>query len=243
MQVKQITNLSSSIEATIKSIGLTQLLAVGSLAIGISSVIAAAPARAVSLANGDLTFGSTGLPTFFADVNPGVGDTISITLGANTDVGSANGSLKNAPFFTAPGPYNFNAPNPVALLNWVSGTNNGPISYSLANTINFNFANGVNLEIAAGTIFSGNMDASSVALSTIARTGSFFQNGTDIAPLNALSFGFNDISGRSNGTYGITASTVAPTTSVPEPLTVIGTIFGGTVAMRMKKKLAGATKK
>jgi hypothetical protein len=243
MQVKQLTNLSSSIEAAIKSISLTQLLAVSSLVVGISSVIAAAPAHAVSLANGDLTFGSTTLPSFFADVNPGSGDTISITIGGSTDVGSANGTLKNAPFFTAPGPYSFNTPNPVAVLKWVSGTNTGPISYSLANTLNFNFANGVNLEIAGGTLFNGNLDSSSVALSTIVRTGSFFQNGTDVAPLNALSFGFNDIQGRGNGTYGITASTQSPTTSVPEPFTIVGTLLGGTAAMRMRKKLADAAKK
>jgi hypothetical protein len=242
MQVKQLTNLSSSIEAFIKSISLTQLLAVSSLAVGISSAIAVAPAGAVSLANGDLTFGTSTLPSFFADVNPGAGDTISIVLGASTTVGSANGSLKNAPFFTAPGPYGFNSPNPVVTLNWVSGTNNGPITYLLADPLIFNFANGVILEIAKDTTFTGNIDSTSVSLSTIVRTNSFFQNDGDVIPLNALSVGFNDIGGTGNGTYGITASTQAATTSVPEPFTIVGTILGGTAAMRMRKKLADADK-
>jgi hypothetical protein len=242
MKVKQLPDLSTLFEIFSKSTSIAQLLTVGSLAVSISSAIAVAPAGAVSLANGDLTFGTSTLPSFFADVNPGLNDTIEIAIGASTNVGSANGSLENAPFFTAPGSYNFGSPNPVALLNWVSGANNGPIAYELANPIDFNFTNGVNLKIAAGTLFTGNMDTSSVSLSTILRTGSFFENNGDVAPLNALSFGFNDIGGTGNGTYGITASTQSSTTSVPEPFTIIGTIIGGAAAMRMRKKLADADK-
>jgi hypothetical protein len=47
---------------------------------------------------------------------------------------------------------------------------------------------------------------------------------------------FNGITGTDN-VFGTIQVTSVPPTAVPEPLTIIGTIIGGTAAMRMRKKL------
>uniref|UniRef100_UPI00286AE786 hypothetical protein n=1 Tax=Chamaesiphon sp. OTE_20_metabat_361 TaxID=2964689 RepID=UPI00286AE786 len=227
----------------------TQILAVGILAMG-TSMVTVAPAQAIAINSSDITF-ETGISTFFADVNPGIEvapgvvDTISINFGSATEVASANGLLAKSPFFTVTGtgspPYNFVLPTPTATFRYISG-DNANFTYELGSDINFNFTNGLNLFIASGTRFNGSRNARSVGFFTIDPTGSSFKNGTDTTPLNALSFGFNDIDGASQGTYGITASTVEPTASVSEPLTIVGTILGGAAAVRISRKLTDAAK-
>jgi hypothetical protein len=236
-------------ESSPKFTSFASIVAIGTLAIGATVGISAAPAHAVLLNNGDLTFGSSNIPGFITDVTPGVPvsppDTISISFGSTTTVGSANGSLANSPFFTPASLATsgvFTGAAPTALFTYVSG-NNSNFVYSLTGNTDFNFTNGVTLSVANGTLFGGSRNANAVTFSTIAETGSFFRNGTDVAPLNALSFGLNDISGSGLGTYGITASTQPiRTTSVPEPFTIVGTIIGASAAMRMRKKMSDATK-
>jgi hypothetical protein len=223
---------------------LTQVLAVSTLAIGASVGFAAAPAHAVFFYNSDIAFG-TGVPSFYGDVNPTtvVNDTITVNFVNPTIISSVSGTnLTSAPFFSAgAGSYSFvGGTPPTAVFNYVSG-NDVSFAYALASNLNFNFANGANLVIAAGTQFNGSRNSSSTAFSTINTSGSFFRNGTDITPLNALSFGFTDIFGAGNGGYTIQASTGSPT-AVPEPFTIVGTIVGASAALRMRKKLADATK-
>jgi hypothetical protein len=104
MKVKQLTNVSNSIQSSSKSTILTQMLAVGSLAIGLGAVAHAAPAQAIALTNSDISFGNPNIPTFFADVNPGAipgtPDTISVTFASPIDVGSVGGLLASAPFLS-----------------------------------------------------------------------------------------------------------------------------------------------
>ncbi|PSB58415.1 hypothetical protein C7B77_04870 [Chamaesiphon polymorphus CCALA 037] len=233
------------------------MLAVGSLAVGLGTVAYAAPAQAAFLFNSDLSFGNANITSFFSDVNPGAGDTIAVTFATPTDVGSSGGILAGTSFFptispaTIPGMYAL-SPVPTATFNYVAG-NSGGFIYSLASDLVFNFSvngspNGlspttpVSLTIAGGTQFTGSSNPTAVAFSTITPTGSFFQNGGDKTFLNALSFSLNDTLSGGKGTFGITASTVAPptTTQVPEPFTIVGTIIGGTAALRMRKKLAKA---
>jgi hypothetical protein len=129
---------------------------------------------------------------------------------------------------------------PTATLNYVAG-NSGAFIYSLASKIDFDFINGATVTIGGGTLFTGSVNVSSTALSSIDFSQSSFKNGINVVPLNALSFTLGDIVGRGTGTFGITASTLAPTTTaVPEPFTIVGTILGGTAALRMRKKLAKA---
>jgi hypothetical protein len=256
MKVKQLTNASNSIEASFKFTTLTHILALSSLAVGLGAVVYTAPAQAILLPNSDLSFGNANITSFFGDVNPGPFDTISVTFVTPTDVGSSGGILANTSFFptifpaTTPGMYAV-GPVPTATFNYVAGGPTGFI-YSLASDLVFNFTpNGstsgttpttaVSLTIAGGTQFTGSSNPTAAQLSTITPTGSFFQNGSDKTFLNALSFSLNDTLSGGKGTFGITASTIsAPTTQVPEPFTIVGTILGGTAAMRMRKKLAKA---
>lgn len=77
--------------------------------------------------------------------------------------------------------------------------------------------------------------------------GGTFTNGSDITNLNFTSFSFdvdnfdstNPLNISPNGSFSLVA-TVPDATAVPEPFTIIGTILGGTAAMRMRKKLAAA---
>jgi hypothetical protein len=57
----------------------------------------------------------------------------------------------------------------------------------------------------------------------------FFSNDSNAAVVHTY------VNNNVGGSYNATA--VAPTTSVPEPFTVIGTLVGGTAALRMRKKL------
>jgi hypothetical protein len=240
MKVNQTNNLADSIARYLHSTTLAHIFTIGSLAIGISAFIATAPAQAISLENGDLTFGR-GINNFLADVDPIAGDTIDVTFSSPTDVSSVNGSL--VPFFNQPQPplYDFSNPLPTARFNYVSGGASGFV-YELIGNINFNFDNGVSLIVASGTLFNGSRNIGSVTLSTIDKAGSSFQNDRDTTPLKALSFGLNAIGGDATGAYSVIASTQPPT-SVPEPLTIVATMFGGAAAMRLRNKLAIVTQR
>ena len=242
MNVKQITKASNSIQSASKPGILKQMLALISLAVGLGTVAYTAPAQAIALTNSDVTFSSSAVPTFFNDVNPGADDTITVNFTSPLDVGSANGLLEGSTFFPNPGRYDLLTPIPTATFNYVSGDNDD-FRYQLASSIDFKFANGVTVEIGGGTRFKGDKSSTGTSFSTIDPTFSSFKNGTtpsDVVSLNALSFGFNDITSRGNGGFVLTASTVPASTSVPEPFTIIGTILGGTAAIRMRKKLAAA---
>ncbi len=242
MNIKQLSSASSSIQASFNSTTLTQILAVGSLAVGIGAVGYTAPAQAISLFNSGITFTSSSLETFFADVNPGAGDTITVKFISPLDVGSADGLLgAGSSFFPTPGMYGI-SPIPTAVFTYVSGDDNS-FTYSLDSNLNINFTNGATVMVAGGTRFSGSKIAGeSTSFSTLSRTGSLFKNGTDTVPLSALSFSFGDIVGRGTGGLVLTASSGSPT-AVPEPFTIVGTIIGGTAALRMRKKLAKAAQK
>ena len=75
-------------------------------------------------------------------------------------------------------------------------------------------------------------------------------NGADSTPLSLTSFNFavdnldssNLLNPSPDGSYSLVASVAPPTTAVPEPFTIIGTIVGGTAAIRTRKKLKAAAK-
>jgi hypothetical protein len=83
------------------------------------------------------------------------------------------------------------------------------------------------------------------SLSASGNVGSLFAAG--IPDGTVLQFLVNDTVYRDNGgsfgaTLELSNSIVAPTASVPEPFTIIGTLVGGTAAFRMKRKLKLAAK-
>ncbi len=232
--LKQFTSSSESPKFSLSSHSITQFLAVGSLAIGISTVIAGAPAQAVVLSTGELSF-SDGTTNFFESVNPVALNTFSATFNPTqlALVTGASGSF--SPFFPVTSTTYTVAPS-TGNFSYLSSSG-GTFDYRLTNNLDFAFTNGVKLTIGAGSVFRGLFtNSDSVVFGSSVFTGSSFSNGADVTPVGALSFGFTDNRGGIGGGYNIVAS------PVPEPFTVIGSIIGGTAAFRMRKKLT-ATKK
>ncbi len=255
MQVKQLNNESNSIETSFKSSSLTQMLAIGTLAIGASVGIAAAPAHAVALNGGQVVF--TGETTGFLELQNAIAtNSFPVTFNfnpvpppgaaSNANVSSATGPF--TPYFnqspTGAGSYALSPQTQTAVFNYAGG-NNSLFSYTLnspGTDLVFAFANSVSLTIKGGSTFVGSNSGTGVSLADNTPFGSFYSQGGVNTAVNGLSFTLNDISGGSTGGYSILASTAItpPTQNVPEPFTIVGTLLGGTAAMRMKKKLAKA---
>jgi hypothetical protein len=241
MKIKEFTNTPSfaTKKVSFKTSTLTQLLAVGSLAIGVGAIVPTAPAQAAVLNTGELVF-QDGTSNFFEQVVPGAGDTFSVNFnpGNLAFVTGASGVFGTPPYFPvtplaytiAPSTGNFT----------FSGINApGTFDYTLTGgSLPFTFNNGVNLTVANGSIFRGafNNFTRGVDFGIISSTGSFFSNADGQVPTTALAFSFGDIPNGTGGSYGISA---AP---IPEPFTIIGTIVGGVAAIRMRKKLSDSNK-
>ena len=238
MTIKQLTNASSSIETSVKSPTLAQLLTIGGLAVGASVGIAAAPAHAVALNNGALTFtGSTS--DFFANAG---NSSFSVNFSNNppptADVNSATGDFATSGFPTT-GSYGISSPT--VTFTQVGATNN----YTLNTDLIFAFANGTNVTVGQNSQFARTFNgSSSVSFGANGTVGTTVSNSSGTVNTDSFNLTFNDISSRSGaGGYSVLASTfTAPprTTAVPEPFTIVGTIVGGTAALRMRKKLAKA---
>jgi hypothetical protein len=248
MKVKQFSNL-------FRCNLLVQILAVGSLAVGASMGIMVVPAQAVLLSGGQVVF--TGATSSFSNLQDSVsGNLFDVTFNpsnSNASVSSASTPFspkffdKNIGGMTGAGAYGITAST--GRFSYVSGTD-AAYTYtlnSIGNNLDFAFDNGVTLTIAGGSSFTGSKFTSptdaSVSLDFIAQdpAGSYYTETGVKTILNALSFTVNDISSSTTGGYSILASTVTPTTKVHEPLTIIGTIVGGALILRMRKKLAQAS--
>ncbi len=256
MTVKQLPDSSTLFEIFSNSTNLAQMLVVGTLMSASLSIIAA-PAHAVALNGGQVAF--TGETTGFLESQNAVPlNSFNVTFNFNPEpapgaASNATVSSASAPFNTyfnqnpnGSGSYPLNPRTQTVAFNYASG-NNSSFSYTLGSNLVFAFANSVTLTIREGSTLVGSKfvgpSGSGVNLSTNNPSGSFYSQGGINTNLNALSFTLNDITAGSTGGYSILASTVEPVTaSVPEPFTIVGTILGGTAAMRMRKKLAAAAK-
>lgn len=236
MQVKQLNNESNSIETSFRSTSLTQILAIGTLAIGTSLGIAAAPAHAVALNNGSLSF-SDGTGDFFANSsNPSFTVNFNNTSPATAFVNSATGDFLTSGFPT-PGNYNINTPS--ATFTQIGATNN----YALNSALVFTFAagGGTNVTLGAGSQFLRTFNGNSVAFASNGTVGTTVSNSFGTVNTSSFNLALNDTSATGAGGYTLVASTSTPT-AVPEPFTIIGTLVGGTAAVRMRKKLAATQK-
>jgi hypothetical protein len=254
MKVKQLPDLSTLFEIFSKSTNLAQMLVVGTLAMSASVGIPAAPAHAVALNGGQVAF--TGETTGFLELQNAVPlNSFGVTFNFNPEpppgaASNATVSSASAPFNTyfnqnpnGSGTYSLNPQTQTVAFNYDSG-NNSLFSYKLGSDLVFAFANSVTLTIKQGSTFVGSNSGSGVSLSTNSPFGSFYSQGGINTTVQALSFTLNDITAGSTGGYSILASTVEPVTaSVPEPLTIVGTILGGTAAVRIRRKLTDAAKK
>jgi hypothetical protein len=220
----------------LKTNTLTQLLAVGSVAIASVATISAAPAGAVTFTSGDLNF--RGVTSNFAtSVNPIPGNSFGVNFTPDpvNSVSLVTGSF--SPTFTTS--TNLAAPTS-STFSYFS-----PSTYNLDSNLVFNFTNGVSFTLLQNSKFTNTPIFNNVnvltgyGLQLADNAGSFFTSGTDISNIPTLAFSFNDTGLASGGQFIASASP----TAVPEPFTIIGTIVGGTAAFRMRKKLAAANKK
>ncbi|WP_310413978.1 PEP-CTERM sorting domain-containing protein [Chamaesiphon sp. OTE_8_metabat_110] len=253
MKVKQLPDLSALFEIFFRYTNLAQILAVGTLAMGASIGISSAPAHGVALNGGQVVF--TGETTGFLELQDAVaGNSFNVTFNFNPDpapgtADNAKVSSASAPFTTyfnqnpnGSGSYPLDPQTQTVAFKYVSGDNDG-FTYTLDSNLVFAFENSVTLTIKNDTRFVGNNSGTGVSLSNNSPSGAFYSQGTIDTPVKALSFTLNDITSGSTGGYSILASTVEPVTaSVPEPLTIVGTILGGAAAVRIKRKLTDAAR-
>lgn len=248
MKVTQIRNSSNSSAASLKTTGFKQLLAVGSVAIGIAAIIPAAPSQAVSLAGGQLNFTGFTSDFYFA---PGASPTsFNVTFNPTSKVASVGSSIGAFAPVIPTGNYTI-APLVLTFTQTTPGLNE--LEYQLTSgNLDFNSLNGVRFNILKNSVFQGSYTKQTGAITGISFTlidnaGSYYTSGTDVTNTNALSFSFNDIVATgSGGGYTTQSSTnlvSVPTTSVPEPFSIIGTLVGGTAAFRMRNKLSDVAKK
>lgn len=235
----QLQNLRKSFLKTDRAI---KILAVSGAAIGCCAAAISAPANATSLSNGSIVFNAV-TNNFFADVNPTSPlDTVTIDFSPPVDVSSAAGPFAAPVFFPSPNNYPI-VSNPSAVLNYVSGDASGFV-YSLNSPLAFNFTNGISLNIGAGSTFSGSFNVPGGVRFEITNHGVGSSFGNTIAGDTTIPSGLNFTLTALNGA-GTGGATVLATTSAvatPEPFTIIGTLIGGTAALRMRKKLATAKK-
>ncbi len=216
-----------------------KILAVSGMAIGCAGAIST-PAGAASLSNGSIAFNAV-TNNFFTDVNPTSSlDTVTVNFSPPIDVSSADGPFKDLGFFPSPNNYPI-VSNPSAVLNYVSGDTSGFV-YSLNNDLAFNFTNGVSLNIGAGSTFAGSFNVQNGVRFEITSygAGANFENAGDTTIPSGLNFTLTALNGAGTGGATVLATTEAVAT--PEPFTIIGTLIGGTAALRMRKKLAKVKK-
>jgi len=214
---------------------LTKILS-GVAVFGIASAIAA-PAQA-----GNLGW-ENGTSNFFSDVNPGAGDTFSVTFsGAGVAfVTSASGEFVPPFTFTdntiANPPYVTNLTPPVGNFEFVTAFDSNSGEYKLTNDLAFAFSNGATVTWEAGTIFEylfdeiGSVefelgdDPDNVPLVTGIQPYDF------VLPTDVLQFGDSITS--APGVYDASVDV-----HVPEPGTILGLLAVGGLGMvsRLKRQ-------
>lgn len=222
-----------------------KIAAVSTLAIGAAATMCAAPAQAAVLTGG-VGF-NDGVINVIGTIPsaPGPGSFIATFNNDGvllTPAASKSGSL-GALFPTS---IKSVATSSVGL-SYSSGSN-----YVTTNDLVFDFgaATGT-LTIASGALFLDTPNsAGSHSNFTYQGTAATFVNNGDPTTLNLTSFNFDvdnlpsSINSSPNGSYSLiaTVASAGPTTAVPEPFTIIGTLIGGTAAIRTRKKLKAAAK-
>ncbi len=246
-------------------------LGISSLAIGFATAISAAPVGAVVIAPGSqLRFSGDMLNTSGTIDSATVGNIFQGTFadGGGT-VTRASGTFASifagvGPTTTATG-LKFSTSNPVSFEQVGASATVSGNDYTPTTDLVFTFPNtngtsaapsGGSLTLPAGTRFlvtaassTGTGSRSAFNIYTTPSFGGTFTNGSDTTNLNFTSFSFevdnfdstNPLNTSPNGSFSFVA-TVPGATAVPEPFTIIGTMLGGTAAIRMRKKLAATAK-
>jgi hypothetical protein len=211
---------------TIQTFRLVSLFAASSI------VLCATGANAASFTIGSTTVNGSDVfsgPTFVVTDNFLGTDTISLSATGTVDLSNTNASGYNtnaAGVLTQPGTLGTTGDT---LLDTSSGFNYGALLIGNS-TLGFkqifaaNAANGLNSSAPSNIVSLSNLSLSSLF-------GSGLTSGT------VLGFLVSDSNNNDNsGSFTVTGS-IDSAASVPEPFTIIGTLIGGTTALRMKKKL------
>jgi hypothetical protein len=228
-------------------------LTISSLAIGVATAISAAPAGAVSITTGSLTFSDGAINSTPGGFSPLTGTsgnifTVDFNRGNLATTTQATGTFATlipgvSPIQAVGSPISPSTGN----FAYVSGAPVGFFDYRLTNVngLDFNFGSSVGvLNIASNSIFRGSFAGSGNPNFSLNPTPGVatFANGANTTPLVLANFDFSiGVNPDSTGSFGITVS--APTAAIPEPFTIIGTLIGGTAAFRMRKKLTSSVEK
>lgn len=195
----------------------------------------ATPASAITLLSEN--FGSGNQDQFNIGVGGTVGSTFKVTAG-NVDL-VGNGVPPNGSYNFYPGNGNY-----IDLNGNTSGTitSIGSFSFAAGDTLNlsYNYGNyGTNALGNGANIFLG---TTQIGLINNVPFGSSFFSGS-YTSTQAFSGALSFVS-TTPGSGGIVLDniTLDKTTAVPEPFTIIGTLIGGTAAIRTRKKLKAAAK-
>jgi hypothetical protein len=234
------------------------LLAISGLAIGIVTGIYAAPARAVIIAPGSILAFNDGAANTAGTISPA-------TMG-NSFTGTFNGTnaaiLSNATtgtfntLFSPLGAKPVNVTSSIFNRVGLSTTVIGGIDYSNTSPLVFDFGAPGTLTVPIGAFFLADPNVGGAgnttfqiytSASAIGAPDFFgtFLNGADSTQVQLNDFRFvltNAGSPTATGSYSLVA-TALPAAAVPEPFTIIGTLVGGTAALRMRKKLIRAVNK
>lgn len=193
----------------------------------------------------------------------------TFTSSGGGPVSVASGTFANllagvGPSTTATG-LKFITSNPVSFKQvGLSATIPGGIDYIPTTDLVFTFpnTNGTSTDPAGGTLTllantrflvtpaasTGGVARSNFDIYTSPSFDGIFTNNNNSTVVNFTSFSFEldnidntdpILNPSPNGSFSLVV-TVPDATAVPEPLTIIGTLLGGTAAMRMRKKLAAA---
>jgi hypothetical protein len=241
MKMNRVTSFSRYQKATLTTSLITQILA-----IGISTGIFAAPTQAAIL-NGEIAFQGGTNNFFFNDGKSGAtglaGNSFSVDFNNQPKaalVTGASGSVGS--FFPNSGAYSL--PTSTGNFSFANTAAPGKFNYTLTNNLSFAFLNAPNLTVKAGSVFQGAFNnAKGIEFGLLNDTGSLFTQGGDTTPISSLAFSFNDSEGGTSGGYTVSATirrsivSTGNTAAVPEPFTIVGTLIGGTVAFRIRKKL------
>ncbi len=237
-----------------------RLLTICGFAIG-AAAISAAPAGAVLITGGNLAFNDGAQLGSGAITTAGGNFSVNFSSGGNAIVTDASGGFSplvpgvvnpttSVARTIAPSVGNF------SYTSVVPAATGGTFTATLLNALNYNFGSTIgSVNLGIGSTFTGFYIAPTPAIPSLASGHSFLNfntgnvsflsgtsttGGAQTTPLLLTSFNFdvdNATGGSSNGSYSIVAS------AVPEPFTIIGTLVGGTAALRMRKKLIASVSK
>jgi hypothetical protein len=247
MKTKQFSSSSNSTKTSLKTKNLTHRLTLGAIATSVVATMSAAPAGAVTFNKGQLDFGVY-VANFGSTANT-LPANLSVTFDplvapSNGTAGIFNATDDFASVFSIGSSFTGST---MASLEYVSGSVASGYQYKLASDLVFTFnppnpTSVTTFTLNKGSVFQGtSSNANSASFQLLSNAGSSFSNGGDITTVNSLFFSFSDTGLSTNGLYISQASAIGAS-NVPEPFTIIGTILGGTAAIRMRKKLFNARK-